>query len=316
MDMSRLFTNFLMGFLIVVFTTTGAFAQQISHKKDKLGPNVKFYYSFKDYQGRKHDLSFLLPSNTIRTAHDDFQPYSNYQANTYIYNKILKFSRALTNGVQVDVRRSGNNLSISARGPSEEEVQDTLGRIRTLNRAAQQEYLHSNYFIEDPSQQFVFPDHITLAQKYIAPLRPVASAIRQKTGGYGLRATLNYTLNFLQGIPYDTLMSRESANGAGFTTPPALFDINKGDCDTKSVALASLVKTLYPRTRTMLIYTSGHAFIGFSIPAKSTDKTLNIEGTTFVLAEPAGPGVLPIGEISPTAEVELNKSRYSYREVS
>ena len=68
--------------------------------------------------------------------------------------------------------------------------------------------------------------------------------------------------------------------------------------------------------RTMMIYTPGHAFIGLGIPSTSTDRTLNINGATFVLAEPAGPAILPLGMISPEAEADLRRNQYSYREIS
>lgn len=310
--------NFIVfgAFLVAFMINAPVFANQTGFNKQKLGPNVKFSYSFRDYQGKSQSLSFYLPQRAIQKANQEFRPYSNYEANTYIYNRIIDYSRNLNNGVNVNVERSGNALNISANGASGPEVEKTLETIRQLNVQAQDEYLQKRFFIQDQSGKYVFPDHVRIAERYVSSMRPVSQSIKGQTSTKNMRESINFALNFLQSIPYDTLLSRTTAGGAGFTTPPGLFDINKGDCDTKTVALASILKNLYPRLRPMIIYTPGHAFIGMNIPAQPGDRTLNINGSTFVLGEPAGPGVLPMGNISPEAEAELRQSRYSYREVS
>ena len=126
---------------------------------------------------------------------------------------------------------------------------------------------------------------------------------------------MNYALNFLQNIPYDQLVSRYTSNGAGFQTPYGLLYNNRGDCDTKSVALAAILRNLFPELRIVMVYVPEHAFVGVHFKPGKKDYALQLGGQPFVLAEPTGPSLAPLGRLDDRALSYLDSGKFSYQEV-
>jgi len=141
------------------------------------------------------------------------------------------------------------------------------------------------------------PDYQSAARESVADLRPLAMALRERAAGGSVRDTVDLALQFFQAIPYDTLTSRMTSNGAGFAFPLAMLAENRGDCDTKSVAFAAVLKALFPSLSTVMVIVPGHALVGVDVPAAAGDRTLHANGRTYVLMEPVGPAQTRIGEV-------------------
>ena len=141
---------------------------------------------------------------------------------------------------------------------------------------------------------------------YEKRMRIVSDAIREKN--LSDRELLEKALSFLQSIPYDTLQNRDLESFTGFLPAYYLLDKNIGDCDSKSVALLSIAKTLTPKTKSIMVLITKHAFLAFAIPAKPDDKTILYQGERYVVAEVAGPTVLPLGEVGKASESAIRKN--------
>ena len=141
-------------------------------------------------------------------------------------------------------------------------------------------------------------------------MQPIASAFKDKNKNnlYDIRIVINDILNFYQSIPYDTLLEDR---GAGFSTPFRLLHEDKGDCDTKLVAVAATVRSIYPNLKTIAIVLPEHVVIGFEVPFTDEDKKVNYKGKTYVLSETAGPGIAPIGVIAESSEALMRTGKYS-----
>ena len=134
----------------------------------------------------------------------------------------------------------------------------------------------------------------------------VSDAIRKKD--LSDRELLEKALNFLQSIPYDTLQNRDLESFTGFLPAYSLLDKNIGDCDSKSVALLSIAKTLAPQIESIMVLIPKHAFLAFAVPAKLEDQTILYQGKRYVVAEVAGPAVLPLGQVGKTSESAIRKN--------
>jgi hypothetical protein len=73
-----------------------------------------------------------------------------------------------------------------------------------------------------------------------------------------------------------------------------------------------MLRALYPNMPVAMIYTNEHAFVGIYVPAASGERILTIERKTYVLAEPAGPGLLPLGNVSNRSSEDLDRGYFSY----
>ncbi|MGY0650058.1 MAG: hypothetical protein ACW7DU_18220, partial [Paraglaciecola chathamensis] len=95
-------------------------------------------------------------------------------------------------------------------------------------------------------------------------------------------AFLNLLLGWLQSIPYDDLESRVSSNGAGFSPPFTLLSNNQGDCDSKSVLMASVIRALFPDIELVMLYLPNHALLGIAMSPQKDEASMLINGEEYL----------------------------------
>lgn len=297
-------------------------AQQISFDKKYRGADIHFDYRWQDMHGRSQSLGFKLDGRTLKRGEKEFDTFDTRAANDYAYTKIKDYVRDFNQkspkpGARMKLLPLTGGYDIEFYNMATSEIQRQKDYLFELQEKSFKRYEFKSFYttFESRGQKFVMPDHRRIAKRYVKAMQPVAQAIEKATQGLSARQKINYALNFIQSIPYDQLLSRYTSNGAGFQTPYGLLSSNKGDCDTKSVALAAVLRSLFPNVRLMMVYTPGHAFLGFNFQQGQGDYALKINGTTFVLAEPAGPGLAGVGIISSDSRRRLEQGRYSYQEV-
>ncbi len=288
-----------------------ASAKQMNWQTNRVGNMTQFTYQYDNFSGKPQQLSFMLNTRQLGVGSRQFQSFDSGTMESFTM-EYLQYYAAQMPGVQVSVDKIGDAISFHVMGPNEQAVQQTLAVMKARNDEAQDQYLQSRYFIKDTTGKYIMPDHIRIAQDYIPSMRPVAKAVAAAASEKSPRGFLNETLNFLQSIPFDTLQDRTSSNGSGFATPYGLLTMNKGDCDTKSVAMIAMARSLYPNMPIAMIYTSNHAFVGFSVPAATGDRILTIDRKVFVLAEPAGPGLFRLGRVGHESNADLDRNYFSY----
>jgi len=176
--------------------------------------------------------------------------------------------------------------------------QDEIRRVhRDASRRIYQRHYHA-LVLDRHGREIVRPDYANLAHDFAGSLRPVAAALRSAAPEQTDRALLDVALQFYQSIPYDELRSRYYADGGGILAPPALFDANRGDCDTKTTALAATLRSLLPHRATVMLLLPGHALLGIDLTPRPGDRIYRWQGRSYVLLEPAGPGLFEIGQIA------------------
>lgn len=146
------------------------------------------------------------------------------------------------------------------------------------------------------------PDYVVIARNFAPRLAPLSQSLSRP--GDDPRRFLARSLAFYQSIPYETLGTGNDLEGdLGYLTPLSVVDLNRGDCDSKSVALWSLMKVRYPAVPVVLLLLPSHALLGVGITPAAGEATFDHQGRRYVLIEPAGPALLPLGRVSPpTAE--------------
>ena len=147
---------------------------------------------------------------------------------------------------------------------------------------------------------YLLPDYGRIAQESLPDLQPVAAAFRSNTLGLSRRETLDRLLRFFQSIPYERLDDRSS--DAGFLVPLVMLAENRGDCDSKAVAYATVMHLLFPEVSVSLVLVPQHAFLALAIPPRGGDRTLRSGWRRWVLAVPVGPALRPLGRIGPESE--------------
>lgn len=310
------FTVVALAFCAFFTAIPDAFAQQLRFQKQHRGHEHKFSYIWKDSYGQQQNLNFSLQAKLVDQARNEIKPFSNKELSAHVLKELQVYARQLQrSGHDVQIQPSYKGFNIRHRGLSASNLSQINQQIDTIAEEATNSYL-SKSFYQKINEQNVMIDHKAVVSRYVSAMRPVAEAVAYSSGNMSARERLNYALSFLQSIPYDQLRSRYTANGAGFQTPYGLFYGNRGDCDTKAVALAALIRNLYPRNRVAIIYTPGHAFVGITGQQGYNDFALRLGGSTFVLMDPTGPGMLRVGQVGQDSAKSLQGGNFSYQEVS
>ena len=152
----------------------------------------------------------------------------------------------------------------------------------------------------------IVPDAVTIAEKTQSLLRTLVVAIGNELKDNSRRSYTNYVGHFVQSIPYDSLSSKLSSRGDGFTPPNYLLLNNRGDCDSKVSLTLALLKEIIPEARMIIVYFPKHAIFGIQMAKQANDITLMHNGTEFVLMDVAGPAVLPAGQLSSDVQFLVN----------
>ncbi|MBT7610596.1 MAG: hypothetical protein HN576_12625 [Bacteriovoracaceae bacterium] len=162
---------------------------------------------------------------------------------------------------------------------------------------SEKELRDANMQLENGVISFDYSKVIIDSQEFTKPLYIEFSKIVDK---YELskRDQLELIMRFLQGIPYkQPPINYKSRFIAGLFPPPEFLNQGWGDCDTKSILMASVLSHdpfFYNKLAVILV--PGHALLGILAPPQTYDKTIQFAGKTYVYAEPVGPQRTPLGQ--------------------
>ncbi len=202
----------------------------------------------------------------------------------------------------VAVSLTGTKIELSARGeaarPQVEAVQAEQARLYEV-------ILTENGLVRAGPNAVLF-DVPRLAVASTGAVRPLVDAL-----GPALppRAFAARALAMVQAMSYEAVMDDT------FAAPLALLRVRRGDCDEKATLFLALVRSAAPTLPLALFTTEGHAFVGLGLPAAAGELTVDVEGVPFVVAEPVGPAVAPIGALSPVSQKALAAGALDVRTV-
>lgn len=297
-------------------------AKQINFSKTQVEQGYRFNYQWLDYANVEQSISFILGQEGLFNRFRNFKTYQQSYAQKTILRRIKKhMQKNPIQGVQIFYKQQHNSFSIEAKGQNKNKVNKAYQTLLELEKRMTKNYLTESYyqaFTNHEQINGIKVDHINIANKSIIDLKPLKPLILDHVSIQNIRKVTNYVLGFVQSIPYSTLESRMTSSGAGFNPPLRVLWENQGDCDSKMTLTASLLRALMPRIEMALIYIEGHAFIGIKIPAEAGEVTIEHDKIKYLLAEPTGPALFPLGTIAPESELAINQGHYvaeNYHEV-
>ncbi len=306
--------NLLIVALSWIFSIASAQAKQLSYSKVAVEQGYQFHYQWLDHNDINQTLDFTLTKEGLFDRFRHFKSYQDNYAKKTILRRIKKrMQQSPIAGVQISYQQHGN-FSVQARGQDKKKVTDAYKQLKLLEEEVTEKYLKETYYQKFTNHQQVSGikvDHVSIANDSVNDLKPLKPIILDIVSIKNTREATNFVLSFVQSIPYSTLESRISSAGTGFNPPLKLLWENQGDCDSKMTLTAGLLRALMPRIEMAFIYMEGHAFIGINIPAKPGEITIAYENITYVLAEPTGPALHPLGIIAQASKLAINQGHYS-----
>ena len=317
--MFRVSRNKIRWFTLVFMSVhLSSFSQQLSFNKSKKNKEMYFNYTWSDHQEKTSDISFSLPFHQLnKQNHKKFIPNLAQQ---YVYIEMHKAAKKIDpKEARVNIQRRGQDIHIQVTSRSNELLDKWQRSMNQGQQKALDQYLQDNYYNHFRSylgQKAIKPDHLRYVSENTAALLPVAQAMFEKLPTNSkTRAYIHSVLSWVQSIPYNELKNRLTSNGAGYLPPLSVIANNQGDCDNKTVLMASLVRSLFPDVKMTMVFLPNHALLGIALPFRKNGQTLNIDGMDYLLMEPTGPSKIPLGEISNRSAQYIAGNMYSLEEV-
>jgi hypothetical protein len=304
--------------LLWMLVAVPGWAQQVGFSSKYIGTEAEFAYVWQARDGRTESMIFRLPMEDLQRGAVEFTAFERDELVKDMQAALKDEAAKLSNGmVQVSMGRLvGSGMQMRIEGPRDQltpQLRDTLkAQLELVQLQVEDQFLQRHWYRRKDGDEHVYmPDHVRLVKRYSPALAPVVQAVRAQTAGRSQREVIDFVMGWLQSIPYDTLTSRYattgSGGGAGYQTPYGLILNNKGDCDTKAVALLAIVHALYPELPLAMVYVPGHAFAGIGVPQGPHDYALGLGDAVVVLADPTGPGLFRLGEVEPESKAVLAK---------
>lgn len=287
-------------------------AQQISFvPKSKYG-KTEYKYHWQDMQGRLQTVRFRLSDYDIGQAQRQSQPLSSAQVRNRVIDKLTPMLTIYgSRGIQVHLIPQGDQIRFSVRGRTNAESKAVMKKVQKQYDKFYKESLKElGYKVEKEAGRYVvMSDYQNIAKKQYDEFRPVARALSSKASG-SKRQKFNYVLNFLQSIPYATPHRNASGYDMQFSSPVSLIENNRGDCDEKSLAFGAVLRRMSGATPVYMVLIEGHALVAVGVRPNKEDLYIKKNGRKLVLAEPTGPGLMPLGRIAERSKREINAGRY------
>jgi len=273
-----------------------ASAQQLDFKRSSRSGDDLLSYKWRDHERREHSLAFTITKEEIRKAESSFMEFSLdgmwRLVEAGIRDEVAKFGQS----AEVKFTRTADGISWNIGARDRASVDTLMARAQARHERTQSEYL-KRHQRRVYAGRLIAVDYAAATTALRDPLRAVPRALGDVRGIVGNdRARAALALSFFQSIPY-ALLEDKVRKGGDFLPGPALLAQNRGDCDSKAVALAAVLRAFTPSRKLAMIVMPGHAVLGIDLDAQQGDQVVRGANRNWVALEAAGPGLLSPGRV-------------------
>ncbi len=293
---------------LMILCGAAAGAQQLDFKRVSLSGDELLSYRWKTADKRDYDLAFTLTDQAIREAEASFHEFSMDAMWRSLERDLRDEVEKFGNGGGIKLERSIEGLSWKLTARDQKSADLLSQKVNQRLEREQQAYLKA-YLRRMVGKHRVVVDFAAATNAMQSPLRAVAKALGEVPEvGDDDRDRIALALGFFEQIPYVDLEDKLH-RGGDFLPGPALLAQNRGDCDSKAVALAAVLKT-FTRLRKLAVVTMpGHAILAVDLPAQEGDWTVRSGARRYVALEVSGPAMAPIGKVGNVTAKYLREAR-------
>ena len=302
--------------IISLATVHAAPNQQVYFKRKAGDGSITYEYHWHDHSNTLRKVMFSIDSNELQKLPQSQAHYLPNLVRQYIKTDLTRYAKTIDpRQARVTIQEQNNGLSVGVRSDDPSQVEALHKMFKEKENTAFLNYLQDNYFEQFKSPNgpmAVKTNHIRYINEYKALFMPIARAFYAALGNAGSpRDFVNLVISWTQSIPYSELSGRGESNGAGFLPPTSLMDANIGDCDSKSVLAATIIKNFLPSAELHLVILPKHALLAISTSPRESDIKVQGKYREVVLFEPTGPAPLALGELAPTSLQYIQGQKYT-----
>jgi hypothetical protein len=295
-------------FAALILLSGGAEAQQLDFRRVSRSGDELLSYRWKDSEKHEHAVAFTLTRQAIKEAETSFVEFSMDAMWRYLELDLRDEVEKFGNAARINLSRSVEGLRWTLEARDQRSADLLSRKVTERLEKSQQAYLaqHLRRMVGEHRVMVDFAAATTATQ---GPLRAVARALGEVPDvANDDRARIALALGFLQEIPY-ALLEDKKRRGGDFLPAPALLAQNRGDCDSKAVALAAVLRTYTPWRKLAVVTMPDHAILAVDIAAQEGDWTVRSGARQYVALEAAGPSLAPIGRVGSVTAKYLREAR-------
>ena len=293
--------------LVLLLAAGRAEAQQVDFSKVSRGGSDQLSWRWRGNDGRDLATSFTLSKEAIGEAEASFRDFSMDTMWRQLEADLRGDIDRLGQGMQVKLTRNRDGIHWDVAGKNQAAVDKLSKQLQERLEAGLKEYLARYLRMRVGNRVLVDFAAATAAQQ--KPLRAVARAFGALPSVVDSdRARIGLALGFFQQIPYARLEDKDR-RGGDFLPAPAPLAQNRGDCDSKAVALAAVLRTYTPGRKFAVVTMPGHAILAVDLPSDPEDWAIRADGRQFVALEVAGPAMAGVGQVGAATARMLKEGR-------
>ena len=308
-------------FVLLLCLSTSLYSapnQQISFNRVDKGQSIEYDYRWYDHNNKIRHVKFEINKQAIAKLPRN---QANYKP-ALIQSKIRRDLTHLAKGVdprkaRIIIQQIGDDLDVSIRSDNGQLINLLHTEFQHQKQLTYELYLKQHYFEKFTSANGingVKADHIRYIQEFSPVFNQAAKQFYEiQEGERSVRNYMDLLLSWVQSIPYSTLTGRGESNGAGFLPPVRLLDANMGDCGSKSVLLAALLRNYLPQAKFQFIILPQHALLGIKTSEQPSDFTVENDGARLVIMEPTGPAPFGFGEAAESSKTTIQRGLATFQ---
>lgn len=270
-----------------------------------------FRFEWLDYSQKPMALELGFRSEfTQHVINDPKMQVHADQVGQEIFNTVKRHALSLSDDhYSLEVNQEPDGINVSGTGVNQSELERRLGIVQGAQEQVINDLRANSYLWISDEGDISFN-----YQRMVHDALPMMSQILRNWPQQlsDQRHAANSFLSFLQAIPYDSL---EKSTDFGVLTPAAMLALQRGDCETKQVALATFLKSKFPGLSVILVGTGNHMLLGALIEPQGGDSLYRYKGHDYVLMDATGPARAPAGRIDKNSRDHLTNEFASVFEI-
>ncbi len=310
----------LFGFALVVLSGTASAQQQAFAR----GEEQQLHYVWKHDTASTQAFTLILPAQTALPV---WTAWHSAQAESAVFQQLIRNAQEQFPEVSFRVRKTADGTTIDYQAADQQRLQQAGSWLAQQQKALFNNYLEQHYYKRhgDDNSHLIRPDHVRIAADSSAELLELARTLqrvivssasaeqKQRYQNDERLLVVAGLLNFVQSIPYDPLVSADGQRGITFLMPEQVLVQNRGDCDSKSVLMMTLLTALYPELPQAIVYVPDHALLAVALPRQTgNEEMIRINGKAFLPLEVAGPAEIPPGVTGEKSRLSIRNNQYQY----
>lgn len=293
-------------------------AKQISFNANTASDSTTFQYAWLHSDDSLKSISFALDDRSLLSMPGSPPAFSNERMRDELSVQLIRFIRQIDPKMaSVELIQESDGFSFKVKAKDHRTAQKTLADLERQYEQLRNSYWQRNLLIPTETNGY----HTTIQHDYRAYISQSATALESlvesfkqiQTDKRDIREFIELVLSWMQSIPYASLGNSRSINSAGFISPRDVLIQNRGDCDSKSTLMSSILKAYDPRLDVRMMYLEDHALLAVANPNSNDEVTISYNGKPFVLIEPTGPARYVIGQVADSTLQAVNNRQFELK---